>query len=74
MFRAKFKVNSVEEIVGSQTVNASPVTSSCDENRSFHKYTPWGDLKINITKETPAYGQLEPGQEFYLDFTPIKKE
>ena len=72
MIRAKFLVQSVTQFKGLQTVNANPVTSGSDENKSFSKWTPSGRLEISITDETPAFDMLKPGQEFYMDITPIE--
>lgn len=74
MIKAKFVVNSVTGLVGQQIVEASPVTTGSVENKSFSKWTPGGNLKLWITDETLAYDQLKPGQEFYLDITPIEPQ
>ncbi len=69
-FRAKFKVQSVLQYEGGEAIKAAPVTNCSDENKSFSTYTPSGSLDISITN--PALtGVLKPGQEFYLDFTPV---
>lgn len=73
MYRAKFVVNSVLQMKGQQKVDATPVISGSDENKSFNKYTPSGRLELNITEETTAFDALKPGQEFYMDITPIEK-
>ena len=40
-----------------------------DENNTFAKWSPSVNLQIQITN--PAlHGQFEPGQTFYVDFTP----
>jgi hypothetical protein len=40
-----------------------------DEDNTFAKWSPSVNLQIQITN--PAlHGQFEPGQKFYVDFTP----
>lgn len=72
--RAKFQVRSVTKFPYSEEVNAVPV---CDdgtpENEKFNKATPCGELKMSITNPT-AMGFLQPGKEYYLDFTPVEKD
>lgn len=82
--RAKFAVLSTtnysnpaeeEEIVDSQTVTLQPVIAQNaagepeTENASFSKYTPSGEIRMNITNPN-AFGFFEQGAEFYVDFTP----
>lgn len=43
------------------------------ENCMFHKYTPFGEIKMQIDNP-PASSVFELGQEFYVDFTPIEKQ
>jgi hypothetical protein len=38
------------------------------ENGDYSKYTPFGELKMNIDKETAAYDAFQPGKEYYLTF------
>lgn len=71
MIRAKFQVESVLQQKGTQVVTARPVMGGSDENKSFSKWTPSGKLEMQITDETPAFDMLKPGQEFYMDLTPI---
>lgn len=71
--RAKFKVESKEPGVsgGGFTITARPVIGGSTENDSFYKWTPSGQLTLSTINETAA-AQLEVGQEFYLDITPIQ--
>lgn len=71
--RAKFYVNTITNDVGGETIEASPVMSGSEENKSFSKHTPSGSLKMRVTNEN-IFGLLQPGQEFYIDITPIKKD
>lgn len=70
--RAKFFVFSVTRVTGGAVnVVLSPVTSGSEENKDFWKYTPSGKLEMSMTAGIPAADAFEPGQEFYLDFTPV---
>lgn len=81
--RAKLQVSSVfarpnpetGETVG-ETVKFHGVAKSggyppdgSDEDNTFAKWTPSASFEIYIAN--PAlFGQFEPGQKFYVDFTP----
>lgn len=68
--RAKFKCNAVTERAdGFKTAVLNPVTNGSEENESFSKYTPSGQLTIEIDPGTPAVDFFTPGKEYYLDFT-----
>ena len=67
-------MNCVRTYQGEEMVEATPVISGSEENKSFSKWTPSGKLELNITDETPAYGQLKAGDEFYMDITILKKD
>ena len=70
--RAKFRVHSVTPTSSeSQSVALHPVYSGSEENKSFSKYTPSGELRMDISN--PALiGFFEPGKEYYLDITPAE--
>ncbi len=53
------------------TIKARAVTSGSEENKSFWKYTPSGELVMQ-TVNPEAAEQFKPGKEFYLDFTPAE--
>ena len=40
-----------------------------EENKSFAKYTPSGEIKLGITNPA-AFDQFEMGKAYYIDFTP----
>lgn len=61
--RAKFKCESVNEGV----VKLGAVTGDSDENKSFFKYTPSGQISLGIVNQ-PALEQFEVGAEYYVDF------
>lgn len=71
--RAKFRVQSITAIEEGYTVHMEPVTTGSPENEEFFKYTPYGSIKMG-TINSEAVKQFHPGQEVYVDFTPITSE
>lgn len=75
--RAKLKVTSVEKSQGCERLKFAAVykdgaypEGGADEDNTFAMYTPQADLSMAITN--PALlGQLEVGQAYYVDFTPV---
>lgn len=68
--RAKFVVSSVTKSGdGSMLVNAHPVHSGSEENKSFSEHTPSGRLELNISYGKPAQELFTPGKEYYIDIT-----
>lgn len=72
--RAKFKCDGVE--TSTDGTNKSVAMSAViegdgvnKENASFAKYTPSGNLTINVNEGTEAFDAFEPGKEYYLDFS-----
>lgn len=76
--RAKFQVSKVERFSGSDRITCNAVARSTpypedgsDEDNTYAKFSPSGELTLTIAN--PALlGKIEPGQKFYLDFTPAK--
>lgn len=76
--KAKFSVVSVGESLDSQNnkyaelLTLRPVysTDPNSENYSFSQFTPNGLLELTITNQA-IWGQFAPGQEFYLDLSPV---
>jgi len=69
--RALFVVQSVEDFGQSKTIKLTAATGGYDaipEERRYHKYTPYGELKITIDNP-PASAFFTPGKKVYLDFT-----
>jgi hypothetical protein len=67
--KAKFSFWSVEEpntANENRVINLHPVTDGSEENKSFAKYTPSGQLTLNISPETAAYDYFVAGKEYYL--------
>lgn len=77
--RAKFIVDSIKRSNYSPkelcTVEMRPVTPSSDEeeeNKKFWEATPSGSLELGcINPEAAEFFKL--GEEYYLDFTLVKK-
>ena len=78
MFRAKIKIDAINRAPGVDTLIASPVTDTKlgdggrNEDNSFARYTPSGEIKLTITNPE-LIGQISPGEEFLVDFTPVEK-
>jgi len=71
MVRAKFKVGAIRFNADGGEISMSPVTSGSPENDEFFRYTPYGDIIVG-TINRDALAQFKPGQEVYVDFTPIE--
>jgi hypothetical protein len=77
MMRAKMQVNKVERFPGQDKITCNAVARSSaypvdgtDEDNTYAKFSPSGLLELTIAN--PALvGMIEPGQKFYLDFTPV---
>lgn len=69
---AKFKVGSVEDHGNNNIwVKMSPVTGEgSEENKSFSKYTPGGDVKLFVTNPE-VIGFFKPGNDYYLEFKKV---
>lgn len=76
--RAKVVVTRVERIQGAENLTMNPVcksssygTDGLDEDNTFAKFSPSGEFKLMVTN--PAlHGQFNPGDKFYVDFTPAQ--
>jgi hypothetical protein len=73
--RAKMQVNKVERFPGTDKITCNAVAAKAypadgtDEDNTYAKFSPSGSLELSIAN--PALlGVIEPGQKFYLDFTP----
>jgi hypothetical protein len=74
--RAKFYVRAIETYSHppqSGMVKLSAVMGTTDDNKSWSKYTPSGSIEMMIDNP-PAFHQFHAGDEFYVDFTPVKQE
>lgn len=75
--RAKLQIGSVTQLEGGTELlkfhgvckSSGYPADGTDEDNTFAKFSPSVSLEISITN--PAlHGQFEPGQKFYVDFTP----
>jgi hypothetical protein len=69
--RAKFTCSSVIDTpysTGSKTVHLHAVYGTEGENATFSKYTPSGNLSMQIDKDTPAVEFFVQGKSYYLNF------
>ncbi len=67
--RCKFRLDAVTRTAhNGATLKFSAVTSGSDENKSFWKWTPSGELTFSTVNETIA-DRLKLGAEYYLDIT-----
>ncbi|SDX13439.1 hypothetical protein SAMN05518669_103368 [Variovorax sp. YR634] len=74
--RAKFQIASVERFGSSEKIKFHAVGKSTaypedgsDEDNTFAKFSPSASCEIHVCN--PAlFGKFEPGQKFYVDFTP----
>lgn len=68
--RAKFLCQHVTQFNGgSKEVRLTPITGTSEEDKAFWQYTPSGELRMQIDNP-PAAAMFEPGQAYYVDFTP----
>lgn len=78
--RAKMRVANIEEqrfAPGEESVTRFVNFSSCydptiPEDQRFQKATPWATARFQIDNPA-ALEQFIPGQDYYLDFTPVPK-
>lgn len=68
MTRCKFKVESVTEFEAGKSVRLYPVHNGSKENETFYKWTPGGELRLEILNSDVAE-QFNPGKEFYIDIS-----
>lgn len=76
--RAKFIVASVEKFSGGEKVKFNAVSKpngypedGSDEDNTYARFSPSASCEIYIAN--PALlGKYEPGQKFYVDFTPAE--
>lgn len=68
---AKFVVQNVERQEQSEntTIYLEPVYDGSEENKSFSKYTPSGQIMLNVSDETDASDYFEQDKEYFVKFT-----
>ena len=71
--RAKFFCQSIQKAEDDsyRTINMSPVTADTEENKSWSKYTPGGQLQL-VVSNPAAFGQFEQGKEYFIDIQPAQ--
>ena len=64
--RAKFTcLNTEDQRENGTAVSLGAVTYGSEENESFSKYTPSGQLTMQISEGVPASGFFKQGKEYY---------
>jgi hypothetical protein len=76
MVRAKFKCtgNTVTDAGTPQAtanIRLEPVIMGSEENDTFYRYTPAGQIYLNVVNPAAAEA-FEVGKEYYIDFTPAE--
>lgn len=68
---AKFQVVSVQrnDEYENTNVELQPVIDGSEENKSFSKYTPAGQISLVVSDETDASDYFEEGKEYFVKFT-----
>jgi hypothetical protein len=63
-------VCSYKQILNGETqLFFNPVYSGSEENKQFFKYTPGGQISLNVVNP-PVADRFEDGKEYYVDFSP----
>ena len=66
--RCKVRLEAVTKTINGNEVVLRPVTSGSQENQSFFKYTPYGEIKLG-TINNEVVEKMTVGKEYYVDFT-----
>jgi len=70
--RAKMRCSKVKEVHSELfELQLVAVADSSGENASWSKYTPSGEINLNVTN-VDAVKQFEVGKSYYIDFTPAE--
>lgn len=70
--KAKFRCFHIEDFPQSENKNVSfevVTDDGCEENKTFSKFTPAGQLGLTVSYDTPASDFFEVGKEYYLDIS-----
>ena len=74
--RAKMQIQSIRKLIGGYTEEIEMAAvyggSTNDEDNSFAKATPSGKIELRIANKG-LHGVYQPGDTFYVDFTPVPK-
>jgi hypothetical protein len=71
MVRCKFVCVSKTECGDTVHIYMQPVYDGSKENKEFFKYTPGGEISLNVVNPEAAK-QIEQGKEYYIDISPAK--
>jgi hypothetical protein len=79
--RCKVEITNVEgQGTGYETIHARPVArregyphDGSDEDNTFARFSPSGEFSLCIANPE-LHGVYQPGQRFYVDWTPIEPE
>jgi hypothetical protein len=69
--RAKMKCDRVTDEGWAKIAKCSAIYGTEGENKDFADATPSGSLELTINRGRPAADVFKPGQEFYVDITPV---
>ncbi|RWC25938.1 MAG: hypothetical protein EOS27_27145 [Mesorhizobium sp.] len=73
--RAKMQVQEIKRYAANDVIKAVAVAAKSypadgsDEDNTYARFSPGGTLELTIANPV-LLGKIEPGQKFYLDFTP----
>lgn len=67
--KAKFRVACITDHGNDTKVVKLAVVTNGDDNKSWSKYTPQGQIELTITNPA-ASSQFEVGKEYFLTFDP----
>ena len=72
--RAKFFCQSIQKAEDDsyRTIHMSPVTADTEENKTWSKYTPGGQLMMHVSNPA-AFEQFEQGIEYFIDIQPAQQ-
>lgn len=78
VMRAKMKISNIVRGEGYEQLTLNAVCKSgsypadgMDEDNTFAKFSPSGELKLTVAN--PALlGTFNPGEKYYVDFTPAE--
>lgn len=71
MVRAKFVCRSVNVDGDQAQISLEAVADGSEENKSFFRWTPYGEIKLAVVNAKAAE-QFKEGQSYYVDFTPAE--
>lgn len=67
--RCKFRCETITLMKDTAAINLKPVTTGSPENEKFFKYTPGGEINLQVIDHKTA-DMFTPGEEYYIDISP----